>query len=787
MGARRQGKFIPACAKRKHGLGVGLSAHKKGTFAIMRGRVLNYGIIGLFAVLLGFAIWQAQFLRFNYDFEAFFPQDDEVLDFYNFFRQQFEPDDNFVIVALPSPAGSVFDTTFLQRIDRLTHRLDSSVPYVLEAQSITTLKRPIIAAGTVLELPAVHLHNAEKLRKDSIKLASDPRVVDRLLSGDLQSVAIVLKTEKRLSLQDAYAMRDSIYTAVEEGQFKQVRYAGRSFYQSVLADKAKEEFIFYTALSAAIVFIILILLFKKFWGVFIALMSVLTSMGLFIGFLALIGRELDPMSNLFPILMIIVGISDVIHIMSKYIDEQNKGIGRKRAIQVTIREVGLATFLTSATTAIGFASLLTSNILPIRTFGATAAAGVFIAYGSIITLTPALISLFEVHNIIRTKRKRSFWDSLMQRFFWFSYRQQRAIWVGAIVFIGICILGISQVSTDTHLSNSFPRHDKVRADFQFLETDFGGVRNMEFAILPQDSLTMNNHAVLLATATLEEQLQTYPSLSSPISPATVYRTLHQASKGDNPAYYTVPDDASTFTRLQRYAARAPASAMNVLQSEDGKYGRLTMKFTDVGSDSSKALRKDITAWIGQNIDTSLVQFEITGTALLFDKNSDYVRDSMISGLGLAFLIVSLLMALLFRNWKMVVISLIPNIIPLLVSGALIGYLGIELDAATSIIFAIAFGIAVDDTIHFLSKFKLELNKGQKIVHAIRTTFRESGKAITLTTIILFFGFMILISSSYPPTFYVGLLISITLLSALIADLLLIPVLIYTFMGKDKPN
>lgn len=746
---------------------------------------LNAVIIGLFSLLLAGAVSQIPQLRFNYDFEAFFPQDDEVLDFYNFFRQQFEPDDNFVILGIPSPTATVFDTTFLQAVDQLTHRLGDSVPHVLEAQSLSTLKRPLIAGGTLLRIPAVHLHDAAKLRQDAAKLLGDPRVVDRLLSKDGRSLAVVLKTEQRLSLQEAYAMREAIYKTTADLGFTQVKYGGRSLYQSVLADKAKEEFILYTAISAAIVFLILILLFKKFWGVFIALISVLTSMGLFIGFLALLGKPLDPMSNLFPILMIIVGISDVIHIMSKYIDEQNKGIDRKRAIRITIREVGLATFLTSATTAIGFASLLTSNIVPIRSFGLTAAFGVFLAYGAIISLTPALISLFDVHQIIRKKHKRSFWDTLMQRMFWLTYKKQRQVWIGGVLFIIFCIIGITQVSTNTHLSNAFPRHDQVRDDFTFLETDFGGVRNMELAIVPGKGRSMTDQSVLLATAQVEDYLQQFPAISSPLSPATLYRTLHQAISGDNPDNYTVPDEAITFTRIQRYARKAPEEALNILQAKDGMYGRITLKFTDVGSDSSKALRQEIDQWISQHIDTSIAQFTITGTALLFDKNSDYVRNSMISGLGLAFIIVSLLMALLFRNWKMVVISLVPNIIPLLVSGALIGYLGIELDAATSIIFAIAFGIAVDDTIHFLSKFKLERSKGQRIRHAMRTTFRESGKAITLTTIILFFGFMILISSSYPPTFYVGLLIGITLVSALLADLLLIPALIYALLDDDK--
>ncbi len=552
----------------------------------------------------------------------------------------------------------------------------------------------------------------------------------------------------------------------------------------MLADKAKEEFILYAGISALIIFVVFILLFKKFWGVTIAMISVLTGMVLFIGLLGAWGRDLDPMSNLFPILMIIVGISDVIHIMSKYIDEQNKGIDRNRAIRITIREVGMATFLTSATTAIGFTSLLSSNIPPIRHFGYTAAIGVFIAFGTVILLTPALISRFHVQQIIRIKHKKSYWDKWMQWMYVFTWKRRKAIGWGAVVFVVICIVGIANISTDTHLSNAFPRYDSVRDDFQFLETRFNGVRNLEVAIMPAEGYSLHDRDVLASIASLESHLTSYPALSNPISPATIYKSLNQGMHGDNPDYYRLPETDSDFRKINRWVKKAPSAMGNILESADGRYGRLTLKYTDVGSDSGKVIRASIAAWMNEQVDTSVVRFTVTGTALLFDKNSDYLRSSMIEGLGLAFLVVSLLMALLFRNLKMIVISLVPNIIPLLFSGALIGYLGIELDAATSIIFAIAFGIAVDDTIHFLSKFRLERSKGQTTRGAVRTTFRESGKAITLTTLILFLGFSILATSSYPPTFYVGLLVGITLVSALIADLLLIPVLIYGLIGKD---
>ena len=170
-----------------------------------------------------------------------------------------------------------------------------------------------------------------------------------------------------------------------------------------------------------------------------------------------------------------------------------------------------------------------------------------------------------------------------------------------------------------------------------------------------------------------------------------------------------------------------------------------------------------------------------------DKNSKYVRRNLLQGLGLAILIVSLLMALLFRDFKMLFIALVPNLFPLLLAGALLGFLGIELEAGISIVFAVIFGIAVDDTIHFLSKFKLARNKGLGVEESLLVTFTETGKAICLTTVVLFFGFLIMLFSIHPPSVAVGLLISITLLSALVGDLLLTPLLIRRFIRQESPD
>lgn len=257
-------------------------------------------------------------------------------------------------------------------------------------------------------------------------------------------------------------------------------------------------------------------------------------------------------------------------------------------------------------------------------------------------------------------------------------------------------------------------------------------------------------------------------------------------RGNKRDAYQMPKTEAQYLKYKKIANRIPQSSNKVFISKDNKKARIASNMLDIGADNIKKATKDLDTWIDQNIDPSIIKVKQTGTGLILDKNSEYVRTSLLQGLGGAVLMVSLLMALLFRNWRMLIISLVPNMVPLLLAGALLGFLGIELEAGISIIFAVVFGIAVDDTIHFLSKYKLARHKGKSVEDALYVTFIETGKAICLTTLILFFGFLVLLFSIHPPSVTVGLLISVTLVSALIGDLMLIPILIRWFY-KDAPE
>ena len=736
---------------------------------------------GILCALSAYFLFQ---IKFSFDFEQFFPQGDPDLEFFKEFIEDFEGDDSFMLVAVERKDG-VFEQSFLERFHDLSIRA-KQLPHVLESQSLTKFSYPVKTPFGVTTLPAIHIDQPEKYERDKARILEDERFVYNLINPDATALTVFLKTEDGVDLDMSETLMTSLDSLVESYDFEAHHYIGRAYFQRELVEMQQREVIKSSLISAVLVMLVMFWLYRRFWGIFIALLSIGVGMLLFFGLLSALGRELSAMAALYPVLMIIVGTSDVVHIMTKYIDELRKGLTKRAAIQVTLREIGLATLLTSTTTAIGFLTLLTSRIGPIRDFGINSAIGVMIAYLTVLTFTTALLSLFEKEQLIKLGRGQAFWDRSMRTTDSWVRRNARAIGLGAAVVTVLTFVGIAQISTNYTIINNLPRGEKITEDFRFFERNFTGFRPFEIAVLAQGDSKVTDYEVMRQTAELEDYLKRFPQLRATTSATAVYKSLHRMYNGNQAAAYTFPPDERTFEKYDRFAKRVPQLSTNLLVSEDGEKARITSRILDFGADSIKVIGREIDAWVAANTDSTQVTFKQTGTGLIIDKNSEYVRRSLLQGLGLAILIVSLLMALLFRNWRMLLISIVPNIFPLLLAGALLGYLGIELEGGTSIVFAVIFGIAVDDTIHFLSKFKLAYGKGLSVDEAIHVTFMETGKAIVLTTILLFFGFLVMLFSVHPPSVTVGLLISLTLFSAVFADLLLIPPLLrWLYKGERK--
>lgn len=732
-------------------------------------------IIAIFIFLIPLCLYQVYHLKFSFDFEQFFPEGDPDLEFFQDFIKEFETDDNFLLVAVENNP-TVFEQDFLEKFHEFTLEV-RDLPHVTRVQSLTTMDYPIKTPFGINSVPIIHVDQPSKYDADKARILDDKRFKNNFIDEEAKALTVSARTIDAINLQQSKEMMEAYESLIEKYDFEEVHVLGRAYFQDELVEMQKNEIVVSTIISGILIIFILMFIFRKPIGVWIALSSIGLGLLYFLGIIGILGRELNVMAALYPVLMLIVGTSDVIHIMSKYVDELKKGLPKREAMIITIKEIGLATLFTSITTAIGFATLITSNVRPIREFGLNAAMGVIVAYVTVIFFTTCMLTLFTREQIIKESKGTDFWKKLMQTWYGKTLTNGKLIAGISAVIVALCFYGMSLISMNYTVESNLPITAKITEDFLYFEEKFSGFRPIEFAItVKEESLTADSYEVLKEVSKIEDKLLENENFRSIIGLTTIYKSLERMNKGNRADAYAFPSTERSFNKSKKLISRMGGSETAAMVSKDKRKTRISTRIADIGAESIKSEGEQIDQWINENVDTSLISVKRTGTGLLIDKNAVYIRDNLLSGLAIALVLVSLLMALLFRNMRMLFVALVPNFIPVLFAAGLLGFLGIQLEAGVSIVFAVVFGIAVDDTIHFLSKYKLARDKNNSVEESIKITFEETGKAITFTTIILFFGFMVMFFSNHPPSVTVGMLISVTLVGALICDLFLLPVL-----------
>lgn len=738
------------------------------------------GIFVLLALVSGFFLPQT---KVTFDFDQFFPEGDDDLEYFKSFIEEFEADDNFLLIAVENKEG-VFEQDFLSRFHEYSLAI-RDVPHIIKVQSLTQMRNPVKTPFGISTIPIIHIEEPSKYIQDKKNLLNDDRFRLSLINADATALVIAARTTEKIGLEDSDVMLNALYAETDKYGFDDVHYLGRAYFQDELVEMKIWEMLIIGLISVILVTIILIIIYRKFIGVMIALGSIGLGLLLFLGLLAGLGRELSVMAALYPVLMLIVGTSDVIHIMTKYTDLLKEGKDKLSAMTTTVKEIGMATLLTSLTTAVGFATLLTSNVGPIREFGINAAVGVMIAYVTVIFFTTSLLLFFDREQIVKETKS----DGRLSNWLGRCYCQVRVnpkkiLMICALVMI-LCFIGISMITTNYDISSTLPRNSNISNDFKYFEKEFAGFRPLEFTVQSMGDYQVDSYEVVSEISKLEDHLKSTGVINAIMSQATMYKSINKMNNSNRAEAYVLTDNKKEFASQKKMVRKSRMLDQAVLINKDRTKTRISSRIADIGADSIRILNESIDQWITTNLDQAVVSVRSTGTGLIIDKNAVYIRNNLLQGLALALIIVSILMGFLFKSFRMVIVALIPNIIPLLFAAGLIGWLGIDLEAGISIIFAIVFGIAVDDTIHFLSKYKLERVKGRSVEESLEVCYTETGKAIMITTVILFFGFMVLLLSNSQPTNIVGLLISVTLVSALVFDLYLLPILIRYLMPKDR--
>lgn len=742
---------------------------------------LKKTIVFIFIGLAAIATFLLGNLKFTFDFDQFFPIGDPDLIFYQEFTKEFGTDDNFLLIAIENKE-TVFDKEFLERFHQFS--LDAEkFKYTKNSSSLTTLFYPLKTSFGYTKIPVVNIQDSTRYLKDWEKIQEDSLFTNTFIDTKGTSLVVAIETEDNLDYDNCLLFLEEVRASLDKHDLTENHLLGRAYFYEAFVAMQKRELLVTSALSALLVLLVLFIVYRKIAVVALAFSSIVMALLLFLGLLSILGKELNTLSSFYPILLLIVGSADVIHIMDSYLEKLHLNIDKNKAIISTLKEVGLTTLLTSVTTAIGFLSLITSKLQPIKDFGLNSAIGVMVAYVTVIFFTSALLLIINKKHLLSKKNSMERWNFYLLKVNVFTKKNPRAILYSALLFAAICYWGVSKINTNYEFQASFPKNSVLADDFSFFQTKYSGFRPLEVAVIAKGENKITDFKMLQEIDKMEAKLKSLKDIREVTSVNLLFKGINKAHHLNKKEFFKLPTDEKKYELYKKDVNKIARKQLLKFVNIENTKGRISAKVLDIGTDSLIKVYENLNRFITTKTDTSIVRFRLTGKGMLLDKNSVYIRNSLMQGLGIGLLLVGIIMVLLFKDIKLLAISLIPNILPLLFAGALLGFLGIPLEATISIVFAIVFGIAVDDTIHFLGRYKLCRFNGLDKEEAIEKTFKETGRALVITTLLLFFGFMVLIFSIHLPSITIGLLLSATLLTALVLDLLLLPVLIRKWIKK----
>ena len=735
----------------------------------------------LFILTLFFGYFASK-ARVDYEFEKFFPAHSNEVKFFEIFRQRFETDNDFLMLGIKEDSG-VFNLTFLNRIKDLTEDLKKieHVEKVMGGTSLRRIKKEPLS-GQLLPSKIFNLKNAQALEREKERVLSDPMITPVFFSRDGQNINLIIKHKQRLSKKGCDDLVTDVRSLMEEYRFQEYHMSGRAIAQSFYVNLMSSELIKFSGIGAFLVVIFLFFTYRSFWSVFIPLLLVAVSAVWTIGLMTIFNKPLDIMLVVLPTLIFIVGISDVVHLYTKFLFLKREGMEKRKAILKTMNDVGMATLLTSITTAIGFASLYFVQVPIIQEFGLISALGVLVTFFVTFSAFMALLSLSPERYFSKVIQS-DFWKLKLNRSFVFTIRKGKSILLFTGLIMLLSLAGISRIEQKNKLLEELPPGSPLLSEIQYFNDHFVGTRPFEMSLELRNERSFFTEEILLKLDKLDQFLLKEYAVEYLISPSMLIKKVNlDLHKGDT-TYFKIPSSQEIDLISASFDTKRSEREMKTFIDRDAGIARISGRVEDYGSNYFKAKDALLAKFFKEEGFSEYFNYKLTGSAYLIDKSNAVLSSNLIWGLLFAFALIAFLVGVIFRSIKMLAVVLLVNIIPLVGIAGLMGFLGIDLKISSSVIFTIAFGIAVDDTIHFMSKYRLARMEHSTIIFTLRNTYLSSGRAIVLTTIILIAGFFSLLFSDFAGTYYIGLLVSGTLVLALITDLYILPFLLYLLKGK----
>ena len=742
-------------------------------------RRLSIGLLTVLALISGYLGYQAACIQFNYDFEAFYPTNDPDADFFLEHRQKYGNANDFVLIGIERKAG-IFDQAFLQKVHQVTQKLKklSNVKRVSSPTTVYSYQRDPLM-GTPIKRRYLHHTKPAYYQADSARIYQNPELTGYFFAQNGQAINILVRHQGKMPPKAERKLSTQIRSLIQTQGFDQYHLAGRIVGQSYYVSLLRKEVVLFVGSSFGLILIVLVLTFRSVWGVLLPVGIIGASIVGTLGIMTDTGKSMDLILNAMPTILLVISLSNVIHLLSKFLEELRKGASKMEALRCAYVQVGLATFLTTLTTGVGFMSLATANVKAIAEFGIYCTVGLILSFIFAYTLLPAVLVLMKSPKATHNYKSNRFWRKTLLRWLGWVLRYPKVIVGVSLLITLLSVAFLLRVEENSYIMEDLSERSSIKQDFQFFEHTFAGTRPFEIALqLTDSSKTLLDFEVLKSLEEVEAFAQKNFGLTHLWSPLALVKNAHRALNGNTQEAYRLPKDQAAFDRIiKELKKHRKLGSVQAILRANLKEGRIHSLMKDVGSKKFKALDAQMTDFMAKHPSKDWLQYKVTGSVVLVDKNNNNLFHNLWQSLLFAFAVIGLIIGLLYKSFKFVLISLITNILPLLVVAGVMGFTGLSMKLSTTIVFTIAFGIAVDDTIHFLSKLRIELRQGKSMLYAIKSTYLSAGKAIVLTSLVLCGGFLTLALSSFLGTFYLGLLVSITLFMAVLSDLFLLPALL----------
>ena len=759
---------------------------------ILRNRI---GLLVTVALFTLFMASQWKHIKFTTTEANLLPASEKANLEYNSFLEKFGEEGNLIVIGIQDRL--IFTPKIYDSWEKLMLQLKKN-PEVDGIISLNDLKKlqkndSLSSFELTALIDPTQTKNAAYLNQKKKELLTQMPFYDGLLfnhSGIIRSAIYldkkIVNTPERKDL-----VLHKIIPAIEafEKETKvDLHVSGMPYIRSLNSEYIISEISLFIGAALGITSLIFFFFFRSFRTTLISMCIVIVGVMWSFGFLGLLRYEITVLTALVPTLMIVIGIPNCIFLTNKYHQECRIHGNQAKALVRVITKVGTPTLITNLTTSFGFATFIVTNNELLKEFGVVTSINIIALFFLCLFVIPVAYSYMSTPKERHLDHlERSYAVSFLNWVQKTIINKRRLVYVVVVLLLTLGTIGIFKMRISGSLIEDMPKKAAFYDDIVFFEKEFDGVMPIEILIDTKKKKGVMKLATLKRMDELQQTIDSIPELSKPISIVNLVKYSKQAYYNNNPEYYELPssqEQAFILSFAKNSAKTNPENMMKSYVDTTGQYSRITTFIKDEGINNLDVIESKLQTKIDELFPKEKYTVSITGKAVVFQKGTKYLLDNLLQSLLLSVFITALLIAFMFRSIKMILVALLPNLLPLLMTAGIMGYFNIPLKPSTILVFGIAFGLSVDDTIRFLAEYRQALTRNNwKIKKSVFATINESGLSMFYTSVVLFSGFSVFMLSSFGGTIALGGLVSITLLFGMLSNLVLLPSLVLTLNKK----